>query len=193
MTETESKNFPDASEIKKWAKLRLWAGYLFIVAVLVFAQPSFIHAIAGVLLILIGVIYRLIASATLEKETRLCVEGIYSATRNPLYFGSFLIGLGFASLGNRLWLALAFALVLIPLYIKMIFLEETRLKNIFGDEFSEYLKSVPRFVPKFIPISNVFSAMKLERLKNSNETSSALIILLITLVLLVFHTTWLIE
>ena len=49
----------------------------------------------------------------LEKDRELAVSGPYAFTRNPLYFGSFVVGLGAAAAGGVLWfvpvVALCFA------------------------------------------------------------------------------------
>jgi protein-S-isoprenylcysteine O-methyltransferase Ste14 len=190
MTNASGPPLPDRTAIRKWAKLRLWAGYIFIAFVLVFARPQLPWVIVGTILILIGIALRLIASATLVKDSILCTSGIYAVSRNPLYLGSSLIGLGFASLASSLWFVAAFLIILVPLYWRMIVLEEEYLLKLYPESFPEYRKSVPAFLPRLSAAVGLFSTLDFARLKSSREATSALLIAVIMLALLIIHPSW---
>jgi len=82
------------------------------------------------------------------KRRELITEGPYSIVRNPLYLFSFIgaIGIGLAS-ENLLVLAviLLFYLLYYPLTILA---EERKLAETFGNDYVEYTKRTPRFLPR---------------------------------------------
>ena len=74
--------------------------------------------------------------------------GPYAWTRNPLYLGSFLLGLGFAIMSAKLdCRALLIVLPSFVIYPNVIRKEEAHLQRLFPDEFREYCAKVPRFFP----------------------------------------------
>jgi protein-S-isoprenylcysteine O-methyltransferase Ste14 len=76
------------------------------------------------------------------------VAGVYRHVRNPMISGVVLILLGetliFRSLGLVEWALIFFAINLI--YIPL--LEEPMLEGRFGDEYRQYKRHVPRWVPR---------------------------------------------
>ncbi len=74
--------------------------------------------------------------------------GIYSVTRNPLYLGNFLMGLGPALFTNLWYLAAIYILAFWLYYERIIFSEEEYLRDKFGQEFLEWAGLTPAFVPK---------------------------------------------
>ncbi len=188
---TSQKSAPDRSSIRRWAKLRLWAGYIYLALALVFAHPAPVGAGVGVVLTIVGISLRVIASATLIKDKQLCVSGIYAATRNPLYLGSATIGLGYAALSGSPWILAVFLLVLVPLYHRMIVLEEEYLTALYPEAFSEYCKSAPRFLPRLSALVEIRETLNAERLRRSKELHSAALILALAAILLAWHRTWL--
>jgi hypothetical protein len=67
--------------------------------------------------------------------------------RNPLYFGSILIGAGFAIASRSWWVAVLFALMFIVVYVPVIRDEERFLRQTFP-EYDEYARHVPRLLPR---------------------------------------------
>ncbi|HDS30515.1 MAG TPA: isoprenylcysteine carboxylmethyltransferase family protein [Firmicutes bacterium] len=181
---------PDRAPIKKWAKLRLWVGYLYILLAMIFAKPVFFWTIVGIILVIIGVIIRLIASGTLIKDSVLCTTGIYSATRNPLYLGSALIGLGFASLTSSLWFLAGFLFILSPLYWRMIKLEENYLSLLYPGTFDEYRKSVPAFLPRHSSMRSIPGTVDTNLLKKSRELTTSVIVIGLMVILVAIHALW---
>jgi protein-S-isoprenylcysteine O-methyltransferase Ste14 len=83
---------------------------------------------------------------------KLSVAGIYSHVRNPLYLGNIMIYLGFAIFAGGPWLSwlIAFSLIFFIIqYGLIIALEEETLAKIFKEEYPEYVKNVPRLIPRF--------------------------------------------
>src|SRR5262249_13164295 len=82
---------------------------------------------------------------------------VYSWTRNPLYFGSFMLAAGFAIMSAS---SIAAALLLIPsvvIYPVVIRREEAHLEKLFPTEFGEYAGRVPSFIPRLRPMKMSFS------------------------------------
>ncbi|MBI5197424.1 MAG: isoprenylcysteine carboxylmethyltransferase family protein, partial [Nitrospirae bacterium] len=79
----------------------------------------------------------------------LATRGPYRLTRNPLYLGSFLMGLGFCLMGARLWLVPVFLIAFYWIYRPTIRKEEEILQKRFGADFDRYKQSVPRFFPRW--------------------------------------------
>lgn len=82
------------------------------------------------------------------KSNTVITEGPYSMVRHPLYFFSLIgmVGIGLAS-ENILILGLIVVFYIIY-YPFTIMAEEKKLTNKFGQEYIEYTKRVPRFIPK---------------------------------------------
>jgi protein-S-isoprenylcysteine O-methyltransferase Ste14 len=73
--------------------------------------------------------------------------GIYSKTRNPIYFAHWLVVFSAAALSGFVanWVFFALDCVLLPLMIRA---EERELAGRYGREFAAYMRRVPRFFPK---------------------------------------------
>lgn len=83
-----------------------------------------------------------------EDPGRLLTEGIYARTRNPRYLGLIFGVAGLALILNYPALYLGFALFVPALY-GVILLEERELKQRFGAGYEDYLRRVPRLIPRF--------------------------------------------
>src|SRR5437588_11900332 len=75
---------------------------------LLLAKPMPLTLAAGGAVALAGLALRAWASGHIRKNARLAVSGPYAYTRNPLYLGSFILGLGFTiAASSSLWLLVA--------------------------------------------------------------------------------------
>lgn len=82
-----------------------------------------------------------------EDPGRLLTEGIYARVRNPRYLSLIFGVTGFSLILN--YPALYVVCVLfVPAIYAVILLEERELKQRFGSEYEEYLRRVPRLVPR---------------------------------------------
>ena len=138
-------------------RLRVPLGFVIAVLVLYLAQPSALLILLGLPIALAGAALRALAAGVIRKDATLTTSGPYAWTRNPLYLGSFLLGLGFAVMSGN-WLAAA--LIVLPsfvIYPNVIRNEEAHLARLFPDQFPEYCATVPRFFPRFRRVQDSFS------------------------------------
>lgn len=82
------------------------------------------------------------------KTKRLVFRGPYRIVRNPMMWGvgAILVGLALSVGSLALWIALAFFLIFINLFIPLY--EERDMLRRFGDEYSDYCRRVPRWLPR---------------------------------------------
>lgn len=118
------------------------------VAILVTAAPTSVTLLAGLPLAVLGAAIRTWSSGYIRKHRELAVSGPYAYTRNPLYVGNFLIGLGFMIMVNRPAILAVFLVLFAAVYAALIREEERALTEKFGDAYRDYLKRVPRFFPR---------------------------------------------
>jgi protein-S-isoprenylcysteine O-methyltransferase Ste14 len=118
-------------------------------AFLILAVPRPGTIAAGCLLMSAGAVFRVWASGHIRKQQYLAREGPYSLTRNPLYFGSFVMACGALLMGWNAWVVIGFVLLFVPMYRTVMKREEDFLQERFKEEFSTYRKEVPLFFPRF--------------------------------------------
>jgi protein-S-isoprenylcysteine O-methyltransferase Ste14 len=87
-------------------------------------------------------------SQTGNETAKLLREGIYSRVRHPRYASAGLGLIGNVFLINYLGLYILFLLV-IPLGLWMLVLEERELVDRFGDAYRQYQREVPQLIPRF--------------------------------------------
>jgi protein-S-isoprenylcysteine O-methyltransferase Ste14 len=98
-------------------------------------------------LIFAGLAVRTWAAGTLRKQQELATTGPYALVRHPLYFGSFLMMVGFGTLIQdpiTLW---AVAGPVAWLYWQAIKSEERKVATLFPMEWPTYARRVPRLIP----------------------------------------------
>jgi len=84
-----------------------------------------------------------------RKSQRLASDGPYSVCRNPLYLGTFLMGLSTALFLESAIFVLGL-LISTALYLLITVPSEERvLEKTLGQEYIDYCKRVPRFLPRF--------------------------------------------
>ena len=86
----------------------------------------------------------------MRKNEALATSGPYAYTRNPLYLGSLLIGIGFAIAARSWWVGIVLVMMFFAIYLPVIRGEENFLRGKFP-EFDEYAHSVPRMFPRLWP------------------------------------------
>ncbi len=110
------------------------------------ARPSTL--VVGGLVALPGLALRAWATGHLRKNDALATTGPYAYTRNPLYLGSFVIGLGFTIAAGRLVLGLVFAALFLGIYVPVMRVETKTLNELFGEDYRDYAAAVPLFLPR---------------------------------------------
>lgn len=129
-------------------RFRVPLGFLFAAIFLIFAQPEPLTLVIGGLIASVGLLIRAWASGHIRKNQKLAVSGPYAYTRNPLYLGSFVLGLGFTIASGVWWLGLLFIALFLGIYLPVMRVEAEDLKTIFGDEYEIYARQVPLFFPR---------------------------------------------
>ncbi|MHB8054112.1 MAG: methyltransferase family protein [Candidatus Aminicenantales bacterium] len=122
-----------------------------LIVVLVLARPTFRSVVIGAAIGLIGLALRAWAAGHIRKEKALAVTGPYRYTRNPLYLGSFILGLGLVVGARSWWGAGVFVVYFLAFYIPVMAEERDRLRNLFPRAESEYESRVPAFFPTLRP------------------------------------------
>jgi protein-S-isoprenylcysteine O-methyltransferase Ste14 len=129
------------------ARWRVPLGFALAAAYLVFSQPTRLLLVAGGGVALLGLVARGWAAGFLDKNHRLATSGPYRYSRNPLYLGSALTGIGFATAGGSMVIILVFAGLFLLVYGPVMRREEQLLRQKFGAAYEGYAASVPRFIP----------------------------------------------
>jgi protein-S-isoprenylcysteine O-methyltransferase Ste14 len=131
-------------------RIRVPLGFVFAVLYLWLAKPSLRFLLSSLLLIVPGLLIRALASGHVRKNEALATSGPYAYTRNPLYLGSLLIGIGFAMAARSWWVGVLLVVMFFSIYLPVIRDEEHFLRQKFP-EFGEYARHVPRMFPRFTP------------------------------------------
>jgi protein-S-isoprenylcysteine O-methyltransferase Ste14 len=138
----------------KWSqiarRIRVPLGFLFAVLYFWLARPSWRSMLLGGFLVVPGLLVRAVASGHVRKNEALITSGPYAYTRNPLYLGSLLIGIGFAVAARSWWVGVVLVVMFFAIYLPVIQDEEAFLRQKFS-EFDEYARRVPRMFPRFSP------------------------------------------
>ena len=131
--------------IQRWrVPLGFVCGALFIF----FARPTPKALLIGASVSILGLAIRAWAAGHIRKNAQLATSGPYAFTRNPLYLGSFLLGLGFTIASGRLLLGLLFAALFLGIYLPVMRVEASTMAQLFGEDYEQYRRSVPLFFPR---------------------------------------------
>ena len=134
-----------------WARIatrsRVPLGFLFAVAYLWFARPTWLSMVMGGMMVVAGLSIRTVASGHIRKNAQLATTGPYAYTRNPLYLGSIVMALGFILAARGIWIGVGALGMFLFIYIPVIQAEEAYLRSAFP-EYAEYSTQVPRLWPR---------------------------------------------
>jgi len=119
---------------------------------------SLFLTVVAIILSVAGFIIRAYATGTTPKGTSgrntkeqvaeiLNVSGIYSVVRHPLYLGNYLMWAGIVAFTFNLYFFLLVSLAFWLYYERIMFAEERFLERKFGNEYLEWSKKVPAFIP----------------------------------------------
>jgi hypothetical protein len=137
-----------AQTLYRW---RVKSGPIALLGVAVVAAPTVRSLLIGAGIALVGLAVRAWASGHIQKEKKLAVTGPYRHSRNPLYVGNFILGIGIAAATDSWWGGLAFALYFALFYPPVIKEERDRMRRYFPDQYGDFEKSVPLFFPRLKP------------------------------------------
>jgi protein-S-isoprenylcysteine O-methyltransferase Ste14 len=130
--------------------LRVPLGFVMAALYLAFARPTAMTLAVGVPIAFVGLLVRAWAAGHIVKNNRLATTGPYAHTRNPLYFGSFLIASGFAIAAHWSMLLLVIAFF-VAVYGPTMERERANVSGRFPEAYAEWEQNVPAFVPRPIP------------------------------------------
>jgi protein-S-isoprenylcysteine O-methyltransferase Ste14 len=102
----------------------------------------------GAAISILGLAIRAWAAGHIRKNLVLATTGPYAFTRNPLYLGSFFLGLGFTVASGRWALAALFAALFLGIYFPVMRVEASNLSASFGVSYQRYAAAVPLFFPR---------------------------------------------
>ena len=116
-----------------------------------------VHCVGGLALLIIGLIIMIVSQATLwrnysstvviREDHQLITHGIYRFTRNPIYLGGIMaVCIGIPMYTSSMYGFLTM-LVLIPIILNRIRMEEKLLTEEFQDAFQKYKETTKKLIP----------------------------------------------
>lgn len=156
---TDKKSVDENSEIYIWISIML-STFVGVFITIEYSVPMFNNGdfkITGLVLIILGIVFRLVAikqlgrfftvDVTIRKDHQLMQSGLYKYIRHPSYSGVTLSLLGFGiSLDN--WASLF--IVFIPTFFSLVHrmnIEEKVLVEQFGEQYKNYILKTKRLIP----------------------------------------------
>jgi protein-S-isoprenylcysteine O-methyltransferase Ste14 len=134
--------------MQRW---RVPLGFLCAALFFLCSRPGPLTLAIGGAIALPGLALRAWAMGHLRKNDTLATSGPYAYTRNPLYLGSFVLGVGFTVASGRWFLGIIFAALFLGIYVPVMRVESATLAELFGQSYQKYVEAVPMFWPGLSP------------------------------------------
>jgi len=146
-------------------KYRSYTPIPFLVLMLIFQKSTPLTLIIGFAVALVGELIRFGGVSWAGSETRttggvggtfLIISGPFAYVRNPLYVGNILMyfGLGIMSFALFPYLQIVAIIFFLIQYYFIVKEEEKYLREKFKDDYKDYCKKVPAFIPRLFPYKN---------------------------------------
>src|SRR5215475_441061 len=135
-------------------RLRVPIGFISAILFVIISRPTWRSLAIGAPIALAGALIRAWASGHLRKNAELAVSGPYAFTRNPLYFGSFVMVAGCAVSGGSLWLGLWLTALFLAVYLPVMQAEAAHMRKLFAGDYDKWAANVPFFVPRVTAYRN---------------------------------------
>lgn len=154
----------DSAHKSKWAIAEVVFGLPFLLSIILqfmipFSVPPGILRQAlvavGIIFIIAGISFIVLARRKFadfhqptdpgQATTEIVTTGVFSISRNPLYFGGAMLLLGISLALNMLWSLVALLISLVLCHYVLIVPEEKYLAAKFGDAYAEYTHTVRRW------------------------------------------------
>lgn len=164
---------------------RIPLGFLFGTMYIWRANPSVTSFFIGAAIMMFGECIRFLGAGTLMRYKKITVTGVYSYTRNPLYIGSFFIGIGACIMGRDMIFTVLFLVVYLLVYSKVIQREERYLAICYGEDYKHYLQEIPRIFPRRFNLQRALSEMKLSMALRNGEHLTVLGIIAVWIIIVV--------
>jgi hypothetical protein len=132
-------------------KLRLKWVRLIVIPFFIFAVPRPDVLVIGAAVAILGLWIRGWSAGAIHKDEELTTSGPYAFTRNPLYLGSFFIGVGLSIAGGHWAWTAVFVAFYLAVYTRTMAGETRHLTELFPQEFAAYAEAVPAFLPRITP------------------------------------------
>jgi protein-S-isoprenylcysteine O-methyltransferase Ste14 len=143
--------------VAEWSRvarrIRVPLGFAFAVIYLWIARPTWASIAIGLVIASPGLLLRALASGHVQKNEELSTSGPYAYTRNPLYLGSLVMAVGFATAARSAWVLVLIVVMFLGIYLPVIRSEESFLRKTFP-AFEEYARRVPRLLPRLRPFTS---------------------------------------
>ena len=127
--------------------LRQAVGLLLVAVCAYFAKPDIGTVAIGLAMALVGQVFRIYAAGFIFKNKQLASSGPYALVRHPLYLGNFLILIGFTLAAANLYVAIGVVVFFLIWYPAAIAYEDSKLENIFEEEWREWSKNIRAIIP----------------------------------------------
>lgn len=82
-----------------------------------------------------------------SEQTELVTEKLFSLSRNPIYVGVLIVGIGFVVLVPHFMTLFCWLIAAIGIHLQVTRVEEPHLHQVFGDAYSGYRENVNRYFP----------------------------------------------
>ena len=149
---SEDRRVEPAPAMANWSRIarriRVPLSFVFAIAYLWFAHPTWDSLAAGAVLVLPGLWLRGLASGHVQKDRQLTTSGPYAYTRNPLYLGSMIMAAGFVVAAQNPAILVMLVVMFLAIYVPVIAGEERYLRQTFP-EYEDYARHVPRLAMRF--------------------------------------------
>ena len=129
-------------------KIRLRMVWIFLFPFYFLAAPTPTGMALGIVLGILGLVLRGWAAGSIWKNQELAMGGPYGYTRNPLYAGSFLLGVGLAVAAARWFFPVVLVAFFLSIYRTAALREALELEALFGESYRIYATAVPLFLPR---------------------------------------------
>jgi len=142
----------------------------------------------GVVFVIMREVVRFWAAGYIAKDSVIASGGPYAFVRNPLYFGSLLLSIGYGLVSG---FGLLGIVVMVGFYLLFhlaaIYYEEGFLKAKFGQVYLDYFNRVPRLIPSVTPRTTGEGQYEWKQaLYNREQTSALFAFILVALLSLRF-------
>ncbi|MGH9845183.1 MAG: methyltransferase family protein [Blastocatellia bacterium] len=132
-------------------RLRVPLGFISAILFVLGSQPAARSLAIGLPIALGGAAIRAWASGHLRKNAELAMSGPYAHTRNPLYFGSFMMAVGCAVCGGNFWLGSLLIGLFLLIYWPVMRAEAAHMQTLFAGAYTQWAANVPLFFPRLTP------------------------------------------
>lgn len=132
---------------KYFERYRAFIGIISLLIVLYFAKPNAKSIAIGFIFIMLGTFFRAWASGFINKNNELATNGPYALSRNPLYFGNFILGVGIAIASNQVFCYIIFAVYYFLFFPALMIMENKRMRDKFGKKYENWSKGLNSFFP----------------------------------------------